>query len=139
MGYLSSKGEDPELRRRAALVGGVTGAGIGALGGALAARGGGIHPQKYMDDVAAAANKARESGLRAGHDRGFNAAFNHIGNTPEVMKEMLKKMNPEVRQEAMSPSIVKTVLRGMDPKARDEIIKGFSKGFGEKLRRWFGG
>ena len=138
MGALSSKAGTPEGRRRAALVGGITGAGVGALAGGLSTMGG-IHPQKYVDDLAAAAEKARMSGIRAGHDRGFNAAFNHIGNTPEVLKSMLKKVNPEVRQEAVSPSIVKSVLRGMDPKARDSILKGFSQSFGDRLRRWFGG
>jgi hypothetical protein len=136
MGYLASK--DPELRRRSALVGAVTGAGVGALAGGLAARGG-IHPQKYVDDLAAAAGRARASGIAAGHNDGFNAAFNHIGNTPEVAKAILKKMTPEVRQQAVSPSVVKDVLRNMDPKAREGILKSFSEGFGARLRRWFGG
>lgn len=136
VGYLSAK--QPELRRRSALVGGVTGAGMGALAGGLAARGG-IHPQKYMDDIAEAAEKARISGIKSGHNHGYNAAFNEVGRNPEAAKGILKMMPPEVRQQAVSPSIVKDVLRNMDPKARESILKSFSEGFAAKLRRWFGG
>lgn len=103
------------------------------------AMGGGIHPQKHMDDIAAAASAARESGIKAGKDAGWRAGINAVGNNPDMAKAILKRMAPEVRQQAVSPSIVKDVLRDMNSKDRDKIVKSFSGGFGDMLRRWMGG
>jgi len=123
------------------LIGGGTGAGLGALAGGLSASGG-ISPDKYnsmVDELKNLAEEARVVGQQAGKDAGREAAIHQVGTNPDMANAILKAMAPEVRQQAVSPSIVKDVLRNMEPGARDDIIKSFHGGFGNMLRRWFGG
>jgi len=86
IGYLSADKDDPN-RLRKALVGGATGAGAGALIGALSS--GGITAEEI--------NAIRDEGIQAGHDIGFREGMATIAKDPAAASDLIGKMSPEVR------------------------------------------
>jgi hypothetical protein len=97
--------EDPALRRRATLLGGLTGATLGGLTGALSRSG-----QEADEFISHAHTQGLESGMRTGVEAGTAGMQDLLRTRPEVLKQFLQESTPEQRSAVMA-DVIESVIR----------------------------
>jgi len=90
-GYFASDPDDPN-RLRNALAGGVMGAGVGGLTGALVHSGG-----QAEEEVASMVDKGFQLGEEHGHAQGLK----DVASNPELAVKVLEQMSPDSRKLVM--------------------------------------